>query len=82
MTLSPDTTVESFRILTQMYQKMTPQEKLQRIFSAYETGKALAMAGLRRLHPDTPDDQIWHMWARQHLGEQLHRQVYGDSLHE
>lgn len=82
MIVSPDTSKESRRVLTELYQKMTPQEKLRRIFSAYETGKMLAMAGLRRLHPDASPTQIWHLWARQHLGEELYRQAYGDTADE
>lgn len=82
MTLSPDTSPESLRVLTEIYRKMSPAEKLRRIFSAYETGKALAMAGLRRLHPDASEARIWHLWAKQHLGEELYRQVYGDINRE
>ncbi len=82
MTLSPDTSPESLRVLTEIYRKMSPAEKLRRVFSAYETGKALAKAGLRRLHPDASEAQIWHLWARQHLGEELYRQAYGGERHE
>jgi len=79
MALSPDTTIESLRVLTELYRKMTPQEKLRQVFSAYETGKTLAIAGIRRLHPEASDSEIWHLWAKAHLGEALYRQVYGDS---
>jgi len=82
MILSPDTSPESLRVLTEIYRKMSPAEKLQRVFSAYETGKALAMAGLRRLHPEASEVQIWHLWARQHLGQELYRQAYGEAKHE
>ncbi len=73
--LSSDTNPESLRVLTEIYRRMSPQEKLRRVFSAYETGKALAMAGLRRLHPDASETEIWHLRARQHLGKGLYDDV-------
>ena len=60
-----------------LYRKMPPAVKVRRIFSAYETGKILAMAGLRLLHPDASEKQIWYLWAKKHLGEKLFKQVYG-----
>ncbi len=77
-----DTTKESLRVLTEIYRKMSPQEKLGQVFSAYETGKALAMAGLKRLYPDASSEEIWHRWARQHLGAELYEKVYGRFKHE
>jgi len=82
MILSPDTTQESLRILTEIYRKMSPEEKLRRVFSAYETGKTLAKAGLRRMHPYASETEIWHLWAKQHLGEELYRRAYEDSKDE
>lgn len=77
MFLSPDTTRESQKALTELYRKMSPEQKFRRIFSAYETGRTLAMAGLRRLHPDASDSELWHLWAQKHLGDELYEEVYG-----
>ena len=76
-----DTTKESLRVLTEMYRRMSPQEKLRQVFSAYDTGKTLAMAGLKRLYPNASSDEIWHRWARQHLGTELYEKVYGQVKH-
>ncbi|MHC4206898.1 MAG: hypothetical protein ACYSTT_19755 [Planctomycetota bacterium] len=52
-------------------------QKAQRIFSAYRMGKMLSMAGIRMNHPDASEEQVWHLWARRHLGDELYEKVYG-----
>jgi len=48
------------------------------IFEAYQTGKMLAMAGLRESYPQAREAQIWHLWARKQIGEKLFNEVYGE----
>jgi len=72
-----DTSPEAREVLIDLYRKMPPAVKVRRIFSAYQTGKILAMTGLRLLHPDAGEKQIWYLWAKKHLGEKLFKQVYG-----
>jgi hypothetical protein len=73
-----DTTSEAEQVLLDIYRRMPPAVKFERIFSAYELGKLLAMAGLRLMHPDATEKQIWFLWAKRHLGEKLFNEVYGD----
>lgn len=72
-----DTSPEAREVLIDLYRKMPPAVKVRRIFSAYQTGKILAMTGLRLLHPDASVKQIWYLWAKKHLGGKLFEQVYG-----
>lgn len=72
-----DTSPEAQGVLEDIYRKMTPAEKLIRVFDAYRTGKLLAMAGIRMRYPDATGDEVWHLWAKQHLGEKLYNEVYG-----
>lgn len=72
-----DTSCEAEEILCRLYRNMTIAQKAQRIFSAYRMGKMLSMAGLRMAHPDASQEQIWHLWARRHLGDELYERVYG-----
>jgi hypothetical protein len=58
---------------------MSPAKKWKLIGDAMQMGQQLAMAGLRQRHPSADEDQIWHLWAKQHLGDELYRQVYGDK---
>jgi hypothetical protein len=74
-----DTSPEAQEVLANIYRKMTPAEKLLRVFDAYRTGKLLAVAGIRMRNPDATDEQVWHLWAKQHLGEKLYNEVYGNG---
>ncbi|MCH7556444.1 MAG: hypothetical protein IIB56_03205 [Planctomycetes bacterium] len=72
-----DTSPDAQRVLVDIYRKMPANIKIRRIFEAYQTGKILAMAGLRESHPQASEKQIWYLWAKQHLGEKLFNEVYG-----
>jgi hypothetical protein len=72
-----DTSPEAHQVLIWLYCQMPAEKKLNLVFDAYETGRQLAMAGLRQRHPQASDKEIWRLWARQHLGEDLFNAVYG-----
>ena len=74
-----DTTKEAHQILIAIYKKMAPTAKMHRIFEAYRTGKILAMAGLKLSYPDATEEQIWRLWAKKHLGDELFEQVYSKN---
>ena len=71
-----DTSPETETILCRLYRNMTIAQKAQRLFSAYRMGKMLSMAGIHMNHPDASEEQIWHLWARRHLGDELYEKVY------
>jgi len=75
--VSMDTSRESDDVAAGLYRAMGPARKISLVFSAYRTGQQLAFAGLRSRHPEATQEQLWHLWARRHLGETLYRQVYG-----
>ena len=77
-----DTSPEAEQVLLDIYRKMPFAVKFERIFSAYKMGKMLSMAGLRLLHPNATEKQIWLFWAKRHLGEKLFNEVYGAILDE
>ena len=71
-----DTSAEAEEILCRLYRDMTIARKAQRLFSAYRMGKMLSMAGIRMNNPDASEEQVWHLWARRHLGDKLYEKVY------
>jgi hypothetical protein len=77
-----DTSPEARRVQCELYRRMSPARKFQLVFDTYEMGRQLAMAGLRMRYPAASDDEIWRLWARQHLGEELFQKVYGVSGRE
>ena len=74
-----DTCAEAEEILCRLYRNMTPAEKARRIFGAYKMGKKLSMAGIHMDRPDASNEQIWHLWARRHLGDDLYEKVYHEG---
>jgi hypothetical protein len=52
--------------------------KVRRVFDAYRMGKLLVLAGLRQSHPAASEEQIWLLWAKRHLGEDLFDCAYGE----
>lgn len=74
-----DTSPEARKIQFDLYRRMSPAEKIELVFDACRTGQILSMAGIRMLHPNATNEQIWHLWAKQHLGEKLYNIVYGNK---
>jgi hypothetical protein len=77
-----DTTPEAREVQLELYRRMSPARKIELIFDAYRTGRLLAMAGIRMLNPTATEKQIWHIWAKRHLGEDLYNKVYGTKENE
>ena len=77
-----DTSPEAQRVLYDLYRRMSPARKFELICDTYEMGRQLALAGLRMRHPEASKDQLWRLWARQHLGRELFEKVYGTSAEE
>lgn len=63
-----------------LYRRMSPAEKLGLVFSTYQAGRELAMAGLRARHPEADAEELWRLWARQHLGAELFEAAYGATI--
>jgi len=77
-----DTTPEARQVQLELYRRMSPARKIELIFDAYHTGRLLAMAGIRMLNPDATEKQVWHIWAKRHLGEDLYNKAYGAKENE
>jgi hypothetical protein len=60
-----------------LYRRMSPARKVELVFDAYRTGQILSMAGIRMQYPDADEKQVWYIWAKRHLGEELYKKVYG-----
>ncbi|MGA2092344.1 MAG: hypothetical protein ABSH16_02910 [Sedimentisphaerales bacterium] len=72
-----DTSKETKEVMRDLYRRMSPAKKIEMIFDACRTGQLLSMAGIRMQYPDASEEQIWHIWAKRHLGERLYEKVYG-----
>jgi hypothetical protein len=75
-----DTTAEAWRVFLEVQRRMSPAEKLQRVFDLSELVQSAAEAGLRHSYPQADDREIFLRATRQRLGAGLFRKVYGDPL--
>jgi hypothetical protein len=76
-TLSPDTPPEIERILIEGYRKMTPAEKLRRVMEMHRFAEALALADIRRRHPNADERERRLRLASRWLDEETMRKVFG-----
>ncbi len=77
-----DTTAEARRVQHELYRKMTPAKKLELIFASRRLGRELALAGIRLQNPHASDEELWHLWARRHLGTECYDMAYGAMSYE
>jgi hypothetical protein len=72
---SPD----ALRVQCESYRRMSARRKLELVFDTYQTGRLLAMAGIRMRNPGATAKDLWQIWARERLGEELFESVYGET---
>jgi hypothetical protein len=75
-----DTSPEAWEVLTNLQRSMPPSEKMQLAFEWSEIIRQFAEAGLREKYPLANEREIFLRYARQSLGEELFRKVYGSEL--
>ena len=67
-------------MLTALRRGMSPSEKMQLAFEWSEIIRQFAEAGLRQRFPEAGEREFFLRFARQTLGEELFRRVYGNEL--
>ena len=77
MSLAPgDTDPVALSVMTELYARMTPAEKLERVRDLTLTSARLALAGLRARHPGEDEGALLLRLARIRLGDELLEGVY------
>jgi hypothetical protein len=74
-----DTSPEAWAVFLDIQKRMTPGEKIARVFELSARVKAMAEAGLRQRYPDASDEEIRMRAIRQRLGDELFEKVYGEA---
>lgn len=72
-----DTDPKALDVFLDIQRRMTPEEKIQNVFRANELMKALAEAGVRRLHPEAGEREVFLRAVSRRPGSELMRRVYG-----
>ena len=76
-TQSPDTSFDAERFLICRYRAMSPADKLSIFRQLSQTAQALALAGLRRRHPEASPRELQLRLAATRLDEETLRAVFG-----
>jgi len=72
-----DTSPRAEQAYIRAIRRMSPQRKLQRISELTCTGRALALAQLRRDFPDASEGELHKRLASRVLGPEIALRVYG-----
>jgi hypothetical protein len=75
-----DTSPEAWEVYLDIQRRMTPEEKVARVFEWSELVRQFAEAGLRRQYPTAGEPEILLRYARRTIGPELFRRAYGDVL--
>jgi len=72
-----DTSPEAQRMQYDLYRRMPLGRKLELVFDMCDTGRLLAIAGLRMRNPSATEEELKQLRAKQVLGSELSERVYG-----
>ncbi len=74
-----DTDPETVEVMDEIYSRMTPGEKLDRVRDVTLTAVRFALAGLRVRHPDEEERELLLRLARLRLGSAVVEEIYPSS---
>lgn len=72
-----DTSPEAERLLVELYRQRTPAEKLSMLFEHQASVDALAIAGIRRQHPQADERELTLRLAARRYPRELMIQAFG-----
>lgn len=75
--LGDDTSPDAERYLVAAYRRMSGQEKIARVRALNRTMTRLALADIRRRHPDADEREVLLRLASRRIGPELVRQLLG-----
>jgi hypothetical protein len=75
-----DTSPEAWKFFIDRISQMTPDERLQRAIEHSAAVRAFVESGIRSRHPNATDREVFLIAAKQRLGHDLFRKVYGNEL--
>ncbi len=71
-----DTTLEAARVQRDIFRRMSPARRLQLACEMSDYVRGLAVAGVRRRHPEYTEEEAKLAVTRMCIGEELFKQAY------
>lgn len=75
--MTRDTDEATLRVLDELYARMSPADKLERVAELSTGASELALAGLRDRHPELEEEELLARLAEIRLGPDLFKAAYG-----
>ena len=75
-----DTDPEAWEMQADVLRRLGGAARLARVFALNERARELAVAGIRRRHPEYTDAQVHAAWLRLKLGDAIARAVWPGRL--
>ena len=75
-----DTSPEAWKVFVELQRKASLSDKLRQTLEYSELVRKFAEAGMRQRYPDASARELFLRMARQNLGRELFRKVYGDVI--
>jgi hypothetical protein len=72
-----DTSPDARRVYLELYRRMSPGERLQRVFELCDFQQSLQIANVRAMHPEAGEEEIFLRVASRRLGRDLMIKAYG-----
>jgi hypothetical protein len=72
-----DTSPEAEKVLIELYRRMPPSWKLKQVLDLNRTVELLAMADIRRRHPDADERELRLRLGSRWLDREIMRKVFG-----
>ena len=63
--------------MIELYQRMTPRQRIARALSLSQATRQLARARLRKMYPEASEDELRIRFAQRTLGKELTLAVFG-----
>lgn len=77
-----DTSFEIEARMSELYEAMTPRQRVTRALSLSQFTRQLARAELRRQHPEASEDELRIRFAQRTLGDELTLAAFGRIYRE
>ena len=77
-----DTSPDVAARMIELYQRMTPRQRIARALSLSQATRQLARARLRKMYPEASEDELRIRFAQRTLGKELTLAVFGRTYED
>jgi hypothetical protein len=77
-----DTSPDVEARMIELYERMTPRQRIARALSLSQATRQLTRARLRKLYPQATEDELRIRFAQRTLGKELTREAFGRTYED